>query len=1010
MKIMNIKIKLISIVFLFLALSVSAQKSKIYTNFLNDYNQAVELYQNKSYLAAQIQFNQIKTNFDNSSEIRANCEYYIANCAIRLGHKNSDELMQQFVEKYPTSTKVTNAYIDVANYYFSIGKYSYSAKWYSRVNTSILTIKQKEEFDFNFGYSLFVTKNYAKAKDYFAALLDSQKYGAQAKYYYGFIAYNQDDYETADKYLSEVEDDSSYKTKVSYYLADMNFKLGKFEKAIEYGNSLLETARREEHSEISKIIGESYFNLNKYDEAIPHLKNYKGKRGKWNNTDYYLLGYAFFKQNDFENAIKNFNKIVDGKNGVSQNAYYHLGECYLKQDKKSEALNAFRNASLMKYEPNIQKDAWYNYSKLSYEIGNPYNNVPEVLEEYIKLYPNSKHKSEINDLIISAYISSKDYKSALNKLKNRKTSKQKELYQKVSFFRAIQLFNEENYDEAKENFKNSISIPMDKIIASKSNFWLGETNYRLENFDEAILNFSKFSIDSESSETDEYKNFRYNFGYAYFKNEKYDNAIQEFEKYLIQKPNDGIRTQDSYLRIGDSYFVSRNYSKAIESYNNVLKTNSSDSDYAQFQKAISFGLTGDEKAKIDELNSFLKAHSKSTYKDDVYYILGNSYLKTSQNQLALKSFENLISNYNRSSLVPKALLKKGLIYYNTNDNEKALTSYKSVVKRFPNTPEANQAVKDVRQIYVDLGRVDEYAVWVKDIDFVNVSNAELDNDMFESAEIQYSQNNFKKAITTLEKYLQNFPSGLNSLQANFYLAQSLFEENRREEAIPYYSAIIDSEISEFSEESLRKLSIVYLENDNWDKAIPILEKLENEGELNQNIIFAQSNLMKGFYEQKKYNKAVEYADLVLEKPKIEDRIISDARIIVARSAIETNNETKARAAYREVEKVAIGKLKAEALYYNAYFENQDGSFRVSNKIIQEIVSEFASYKYWAAKSLLVMASNFHELNDAFQATYILENVISNEKFAEFEDVIEEAKQKLSEIKTEQAKTNESVKQ
>jgi hypothetical protein len=35
-----------------------------------------------------------------------------------------------------------------------------------------------------------------------------------------------------------------------------------------------------ERSELSKIIGESYFNLGNYEKAIPYLTAYKGKRGK----------------------------------------------------------------------------------------------------------------------------------------------------------------------------------------------------------------------------------------------------------------------------------------------------------------------------------------------------------------------------------------------------------------------------------------------------------------------------------------------------------------------------------------------------------------------------------------------------------------------------------------------------------------------------------------------------------------------------------------------------------
>ncbi len=1000
------KIVLSFLVFI-ITITLFAQKTAIYTNSLSEYNHAIELYQNKAFLAAQKIFNQVKFQFDNSSELKANCEYYAANCAIRLEQPDADDLMQQYVDKYPTSTKRNSAFMDVANYYFKIGKYSYAAKWFSRVNTTNLILRKEEDFNFKYAYSLFANKAYTKSKEYFLSLLDSQKYGAQAKYYYGYIAYKQDDYDTADTYLGEVANDKTFKTKVSYYLADMNFKLGKFEKAIEYGLPLLEKAKRIEHSEISKIIGESYFNLQKYKEAIPHLKNYKGKRGKWNNTDYYFLGYAYYKLNDFENAIRNFNKIIGGKNAVTQNAYYHLAECYLKLEKKQEALNAFRNAAHMKYKPTIQKDAWLNYAKLSYEIGNPYKSVPEVLQEYIELYPNSTHKNEINELIISAYITSKDYEGALKYLKNKKSTKERILFQKVSFYRGVELFIEGNYDLAIENFESSLTVPLDAEFKARAIFWKGESNYRLNNFTDALADFKKFYSSNEAPKTIEFKTINYNLGYVYFKQKDYNNAITAFKKYTNQNIDDNVKLNDSYLRIGDSYFVSSNYSNAIIYYNKAIKLNGADSDYAQFQKAISYGLTGHENTKITTLNSFLNTYLKSTYRDDALFVLGNSYIKKNKNNLALENFDKLINNFKRSPLVPKALLKKGLIFYNINQNEEALASYKSIVKRFPNSDEAKQAVKNARQIYVDLGKVDEYATWVKTLDFVNVTNAELDNDTYESAEKQYLQNNHKKSILSFKKYLENFPKGLHSLQANFYLAQSLFSENKHTEAIPYYSYVINQERNEFTENALSSLSQIYLENANWNKAIPILKRLENEANSSQNITFAQSNLMKGYYESKNYPKAVDYAELVLKNSTIENRIKSDAYIIIARSAIKTDNENKARDAYKKVEKIAIGKLKAEALYYSAYFENKDGSYRVSNKIIQKIAADYAAYKYWAAKGLIVMANNYYELKDAYQATYILESILKN--FSKFDDVVEQATKDLNRIKAEQAKTNESVK-
>ena len=53
-----------------------------------------------------------------------------------------------------------------------------------------------------------------------------------------------------------------------------------------------------------------------------------------------------------------------------------------------------------------------------------------------------------------------------------------------------------------------------------------------------------------------------------------------------------------------------------------------------------------------------------------------------------------------------------------------------------------------------------------------------------------------------------------------------------------------------------------------------------------------------------------------------------------------------------------------------------------------------------------MAKNFYALKDAYQATYILENVITN--FKEYPDVVSEAQTELNRIKTMEARTNASV--
>lgn len=1004
---MNFKYLISTFIFLLFLNVGNAQKSATYTTNFKDYNHALTLHKENLYLASQEIFKSIKLGFDANTETRANCEYYIANCAIRLGQQNADDLMLAFVEDYPTSTKQNDAFLDTAEYYYKTGKYAYAIKWYAKVDQSSLSNYEKEEYNFNYGYSLFATDNQKESKEYFAKVLDSQKHGSQAKYYYGYIAYSNKDYDTANKYLGQVVSEESYKNKVTYYLVDMNFKSGDFEKSIELGVPLLKKTKKEEHSQLSKIVGESYFNLEKYEEATPHLKNYKGTRGKWNNTDYYMLGYTYFKQELYEEAITYFSKIINGDNKVAQNAYYHLALCYLEQDKKMEGLNAFRISSKMDYDLELQQDAYLNYAKLSYEVGNPYKEVADVLQDYLKKYPKTEKTPELENFIVSAYFNSQNYQGAVDYLEGKSSESNKKHFQKATFFLGIQQFNENDFSEAIVSFNKSLKHTYDQEVFARSSYWIAESHFRLSQFNRALKYFNQFYYNPASKGTLENEHIYYQIAYTYFNQKEYEDASSNFKKYLNTDSVDQIKLNDSYSRLADTYFVSSDYKNAIRTYQKVINNEAPDSDYAQFQIAMSQGFLKQDDKKIASLNTFIRKYPKSGFQDDAYFVLADEYIDSNQNSKAIEKYNYLITNFEFSPFVPRAMLKKSVVYYNTNQDEKALTTYKQVVADFPNTPEAKQAVASARQIYIDLGRVDEYGDWIKTVSFITVSNADLDNDTFESAESLYLKSEHKKAAFGFEKYLKNFPDGIHLLKANFYLAESLYSEKESFQAVPYYLYVIDQTNSEFTERSLYKLSITYLEIEDWSHGIPILKRLELEANDPQNVLYAQSNLMKGYYVQENYEKSVAYADAVLNQPKIDDKIKSDAQIIIARSAFETNKIEKARSAYKIVEEIATGKLKAEALYYDAYFENADGSYRMSNEIIQKIASNYSTYKYWGAKGLVLMAKNHYELNDAFQASYILESVIS--RFSQFDDVVEEAKNELEVIKKKEAKTNDSVK-
>jgi len=488
----------------------------------------------------------------------------------------------------------------------------------------------------------------------------------------------------------------------------------------------------------------------------------------------------------------------------------------------------------------------------------------------------------------------------------------------------------------------------------------------------------------------------------------YEAAAIAFENFIETKQNDGVLNDDATIRMGDSFFATKAYQKSITAYKKIVDSYGASADYAQYQIAMSHGFLENNIDKINALESLLNNFELSNFRDDALFQLGNTYSIVKDNKSAHLAYNKLVQNFPKSSYIARTLLRDGLLFYNDNENKKALKNYKDIVAKYPNSSEAKEAVSNAKNVYIDLGTIDEYAKWVKGISFINITDAELDNTTYEAAENKFLANNVSKATEGFKKYILAFPEGLHALQANFYLAELLVREGSEKEAISNYQYVINQAQSEFSEQALNKLSQILLEEEDWATAIPLLERLEEEANLPLNILYAQSNLMKGYYQSEAFSKAVAYAEKILFQDKIEATLEYDAKIIIARSAFQSEDYPKAEEFYTEVERNANGELKAEALYFSAYFLNKKKQYEISNTVIQSITSDFSTYKYWGAKSFIIMAKNYYALenSDPYQATYILENIIKN--FPQFEDVVNDAKNELKKIKLKESKTNNSI--
>jgi TolA-binding protein len=410
--------------------------------------------------------------------------------------------------------------------------------------------------------------------------------------------------------------------------------------------------------------------------------------------------------------------------------------------------------------------------------------------------------------------------------------------------------------------------------------------------------------------------------------------------------------------------------------------------------------------KIEDLQSFIKNYRTSKYRDDVIYELGNTLINNGKVKEGIAAYDQLISEFPSSSYTSKAMMRKGLQLYNDNELDRSLQVFKAVADRYSGTPQATQAISSARQIYIDQGKTNEYATWVRGLEGIEITDNELDDTAYESAEQPFVKGDMPGTIKGMTAYLEQFPKGKYALQAHFYLAQALFSENKKQESIPHYEFVISKERNEFTEQSLARVSEIYLNAADFKNAIPVLEQLEALADFPQNVIYAQSNLMKAFYETDSYDQAIAYANKVLATDGLDAAIKSDAEVIIARSAWRKGDQDAARTAYETVRSSATGNLAAEATFYKAYFENKEGSHDAAITTLNGLTKNYGSYKLWSSKGLVVMAKSYYAKGETLNATTILDAVIA--RYQKYPEVVAAAQAELNRIKTEEAKTNSSV--
>lgn len=990
-------ISLLSSAFLF------AQKNLVYLEPNNEYQKGLELFNKEKFNAAQECFYKtIDAVDDEQSEIRISSEYYAAICAIELYNNDAEYLLMKFISNHPENSKVKLVNFQLAKLQYRQKKYNDASKTFEKVDVYDLTSDELAEYYFKSGYCYFMLKETDKAKKQFYEIIDvDTRYFAAANYFYAHLNYNDKNYETALKSFLKIEGNENFGPIVPYYIAQIYYLQGNYDEVIKYAHPLLDSVNTKRTDEIARILGESYFKTGKYANSIQYLEQYMQKTSNTiTREDYYEAGYAYYKSGlSYEKAISYFESVTTKEDSLAQIAYYTMADCYLQIGNKKFALNSFQSASKLSFYPDIKQDALFNYAKLSYELAlNPYNEAILSFQKYINTYPDASNIDEARTYLINLFLTTKNYKDALSSIQKIKVRDDKlnQAYQKIAYYRGVELFNDKDIDGAIVMFDSSNTKPFDKSIKAQAYYWKAEAFYRLSEFDSAKTYYDDFLTLPGAFSLPFYNTANYNIAYCYFKDKHYKDAGKSFRKFIKGKSTESANIiNDAYLRIGDCYYVSKEYASAVEYYDRAIVVKEFDTDYALFQKSLCLGAQGKYDLKISSLLNMLDQFPKTAYADDAKFELANTYLIKNDNADALTYYNKVVDEYPNSSYAKTSMLKIGVIYRNTDKDEMAMQYFKKIVAEYPATEVSKDALGYIQSMYMVMDSVSSFYKYVQSLPFAYGSKTEQDSVTYIASENRYLDGDCEKAIKGFTNYLQQFPTGYFVTNAYYYKADCEYKNDKIDEALKGFVYVADQPQNKFSEYAILKAAEILYKLKRYDSAATYYGELENNAEYKSNIVEARTMRMRCYWKAGNNEKALKAARALVATDKITVETLAEAHLTIGRIALLMDSIALAQTEFEFTYKQSsTSEFGAEAKYNLAYIHYKLQDYTAAEKSIFEVINLVPSYDYWIAKSFILLSDVYVNTGNVIQAKATLQSIIEN---YEGTDLVTIAHEKLNRI-------------
>lgn len=976
------------------------------------YKDAIELIDKEKYGAAQTKLEEYMqlsaSSYDPShrNNLQAEARYYHAFAAFNLLHSDAQSLFEKFIFEHPTHPKVDESRFYIGKLYFMRRDYDEVLPHLKKIDHSKLKREQVVQSRFMQGYCYYEQGKNREAMNMFRQIQsDKSSYGQQASYYFAMMSYDNGDYNEAYNAFNKIDPNNEFAKGLEVYKASCLLKLKRYDELDALGESLTKNTRgRGSNNQVWFILGNAAFDRGKYAKTVEYFEKFESARGGvLNRSGQYRMGYSFYQIKDFAQARQRFERCLKPEDEIAQNAYYYLGNCFLKIEKFENARTAFAKAAEMDFNQEIREEALFLNSKVSFQT-RYYEDALTSLQKFLKDYPGSDHREEGTSLIGEILVYSSNFKDAIEYLETEdglRTPRSRKAYQRACFSYGVQLFEQEMYDESVDYFKKALNQNQDQATTMNAYFWNAEAHYRMGEYSSAIPAYQAFIRQPYAAKHKNYALAHYGIAWSQLRQKKYDPAGKSFEKYigLADRKQDSELYVDALLRAGDCEFALKNYAGALRYYKQVKDFNTMHVDYALYQIGLLYFRKSDYKKAAETHVQLAANYRKSEYRDDALITASETYLTwLNDTRNCAKYCRILIRDHKDSPFVPSALSRLAISEERSGNKELAVKYYKQVVYDYCNsTSNVTVALGGLSNLL----RPSEYdqvenQYREKCPNSGGGGNAEMENLAIEVADMRFFEDNFASARDKYSNYISDYPRGKYDYHAHFFRGESNVALKDYDRALEDYEYVYSATVAnEYTVKSLKAAADLLYEQEKYMAAMELYTAMEEKSDKLSDRLGAQFGKAQTHLANEDYQAAKTELLAIYSDPNTTDYSRTKARVQIAACEYFLGAVDDAFRIFSEIEKDHENVFGAESQYYLVRILYDRGEYEQSKIAAFYLKDQYTSYNYWKARAYLILAEDYVQLGDTFQATKgTLESLANQDAF---EDVRKQAKERLEEL-------------